>query len=181
MFCRMAEKRKKNRRASQIFQDLASSQEALMQNEQIRNLYQNKNFQAPSPRDFETIFEDYRRGLTEDGSLVLGKSLGKRFLETYKYWKQDDRDRVRRRKLMIQKQFKGRRRPKVEQLTASQEEELATLIAGCLQEEEEEDWLHSTLQRLVIFVLFVPFIVRYFEEKIVKLILETLLRHRYGT
>ena len=83
--------------------------------------------------------------------MMLGKSLGKRFIEPYKFWKQDDRERVRRRKLMIQKQFKGRRRPKVDQLSASREAELIKLIedqANHEDEEEEcEDWLETSLKR----------------------------------
>jgi hypothetical protein len=147
--------KRKSRRASQVFLDLPTSQEALLQNEQLVSLYQNKNFQAPTSREFETIYEDSKRGLSEDGSLVLGKSLGKRFLETYKYWKQDDRERVRRRKLMIQKQFKGRKRLKVHRLTACMEEKLIKLIDEGVGEEEEEEaaeeyelWLHTSLNRL---------------------------------
>jgi len=149
----MTDKKKKSRRASQIFLDLASSQESLEQNEQIRNLYQNKDFQAPTPRDFETIFEAAKRGLSDDGSLMLGKNLGKRFLEPYKYWKQDDRERVRRRKVMIQKQFKGRRRPKSVPLSESLEEQLVRLIEDQANQQEDEeqyeDWLQSSLHRSV--------------------------------
>ena len=140
---------KSSRRQSQVFLDLASSQESLENNEQLQLLYQNKNFKAPAQRDYETIFEDSKRGQSE--SLVLGKSLSKRFLEPYRFWKQDDRERVRRRKLMIQKQFKGRRRPKVRQLTTSMEEELIRLIRLREEEEEEEeyeDWLVWSLDRL---------------------------------
>jgi hypothetical protein len=85
---------------------------------------------------------------------MLGKNLGKRFLEPYKYWKQDDRERVRRRKVMIQKQFKGRRRPKSVPLSESLEEQLVRLIEDQANQQEEdeeqyEDWLQSSLHRSV--------------------------------
>jgi hypothetical protein len=146
----MADKSKKSsRRKSQIFLDLASSQESLEQNEQIQILYQNKNYQPPPQRDYETIFEAAKRGQSDDGSLIFGRSLGKRLIEPYRFWKQDDRERIRRRKAMIQKQFKGRRRPKVQQLTPSMEKELERMLRDREEalEEEYEDWLEQSLER----------------------------------
>ena len=46
--------------------------------------------------------------VAEDGGLVIGKGKGRRTIEGYKYWKQDDEERNKRRKLMLAKQWRGR-------------------------------------------------------------------------
>ena len=67
----------------------------------------------------ETIIEEggekedqrARRGgalVAEDGGLVIGKGKGRRTIEGYKYWKQDDEERNKRRKSMLAKQWRGR-------------------------------------------------------------------------
>ena len=109
----MADKNKKNkrRRESQLFRDLQTI-ERLEDDPALVSLYQNKNYQPPPKRTFETLFEDAKRGFSEDGQLALGKALDKRYIEDYSFWKQDDKVKNKRRKGMIQKQFKGRKRLK---------------------------------------------------------------------
>ena len=62
----------------------------------------------------ETIIKEgggARRGgalVAEDGGLVVGKGKGRRTIEGYKYWKQYDEERNKRRKSMLAKQWRGR-------------------------------------------------------------------------
>jgi len=135
----MAEKKKK-RRNSQLFGDLQLNENVnLEENEQLRDLYLNKNYVPPEIKKFETIFETARRGLTEDGGgLFLGKSQGKRFVEPYKFWRSDDKEKNRKRKQMIAKQFKGRKRKKFAPLDENKEHELQVLI-----DEKEDTILES--------------------------------------
>ena len=52
------EKQKKNkRRGSQMFK-FEQNEETLYQNEAICNLYKNKNYLAPEPKEFEAIPEE---------------------------------------------------------------------------------------------------------------------------
>ena len=66
--------------------------------------------------------------ISPDGGLILGMQLGKRMIMEYKYWKQDDKERIKRRKAMMTKQWKGRRRPKIIYLDAVGEQKLHDLI-----------------------------------------------------
>ena len=66
--------------------------------------------------------------VSPDGGLILGMQLGKRMILEYKYWKQDDKERIKRRKAMMTKQWKGRRRPKIKYLDAVGEQKLHDLI-----------------------------------------------------
>ena len=52
---------KKKRRSSQVFnfqQTEETKEEALEQNEALKDLYQNKNYVQPEPKEFETIIEE---------------------------------------------------------------------------------------------------------------------------
>ena len=103
-------------------------------------MYQNKNYVLPEVKEFETIVEERsdvvnaqrsRRAaqtVSPDGGLILGMQLGKRMIMEYKYWKQDDKERIKRRKAMMTKQWKGRRRPKILYLDAVGEQKLHDLI-----------------------------------------------------
>ena len=112
----------RKRRGSQAF-CFDQSEETLAQNETIVNLYKNKVFIPPEPKLFETIFEEgektgnqrAKRGNSSstDGTLVLGANKSSRQITTYKFWKQDDKDRNRKRKTMITRLWKGRKRLKL--------------------------------------------------------------------
>jgi len=138
---------KKKRRRSQVFQ-FEQSQEALEENEKLKELYQNKNYVLPVPKELETIVEERhdvindqrsRRAaqiVSADGGLILGTQLGKRMIHEYRYWKQDDKERIKRRKALMTKQWKGRRKPKFKRLDAIGEQKLRDLIelkddSGC--------------------------------------------------
>jgi len=130
---------KKKRRSSQVFH-FEQTQETLEENEKLKELYQNKNYVLPEVKEFETIVEERsdvgnaqrsRRAaqtVSPDGGLILGMQLGKRMIMEYKYWKQDDKERIKRRKAMMTKQWKGRRRPKILYLDAVGEQKLHDLI-----------------------------------------------------
>ena len=74
---------KKKRRRSQVFQ-FEQSQETLEENETLKELYQNKNYVLPVPKELETIVEEKydvvndqrsRRGaqiVSADGGLIFG-------------------------------------------------------------------------------------------------------------
>ena len=138
---------KKKRRRSQVFQ-FEQSQETLEENEKLKELYQNKNYVLPVPKELETIVEERydvvndqrsRRAaqiVSADGGLILGTQLGNRMIMEYRYWKQDDKERIKRRKAMMTKQWKGRRKPKFKRLDAIGEQKLRDLIdlkddSGC--------------------------------------------------
>lgn len=117
------DKKKKKRRGSQMFK-FEQNEETLLQNEAIINLYNNKNYAPPEQKALETIYEDFqnnrktlrpKRGSsssTGNDSFLLGKNLEKRFIEDYRFWKQDDKDRLKKRKSKISKQWKGRIKPR---------------------------------------------------------------------
>ena len=138
----------KRRRGSQAF-NFEQSQETLLQNETIVNLYKNKVFVPPDPKELETILEEYcqqkvqraKRGQVSsvDGSLVLGVNKSKRAIEEYKFWKKDDKERIKKRKLMITKQWKGRKKPKTIPLDLVKEQQLINLIADRVSSDEEDD------------------------------------------
>ena len=103
---------RKKRRSSQVF-NFEQTEEALEENQVLKDLYQNKNFILPNPGELETIIEEgvgkkeeqrTRRGtpsVSEDGGLLVGMAKAKRMIEGYNFWKQDDKDRIRKRKTMI--------------------------------------------------------------------------------
>ena len=138
---------KKKRRSSQVFH-FEQTEEALEENEAIRDLYQNKKFVMPEPLELETIIEERvekeehraRRGapaVSCDGGLVLGVGRGRRIIEGYKYWKQDDKERNKKRKSMLTKQWRGRKKPKIIFLDFDSEQKLQVLIDT--REESDED------------------------------------------
>ena len=98
------------RRKSQILDSrtkVASSEQAYCnENDELKKLYQNKGYQPPEIKQFETIYElssKVRRGLIEeDGTLKVGKGLGHRFIDfaSIEYWRCDDKERNKRRKSM---------------------------------------------------------------------------------
>jgi len=149
----------RKRRGSQAF-NFEQSQETLLQNETIVKLYQNKTFEPPEPKEFETILEEgnkpvsngrVKRGQAQpstDGSLVLGLSKSSRKILEYKYWKQDDKERNRKRKLMIQRLWKGRRREKIKALDCAGEQKLIDLIADRVSSDEEDEVCISKELRL---------------------------------
>jgi len=140
----------RKRRGSQAF-TFDQSEETLKQNESIVNLYQNKTFQPPEPQPIETINEEgdheqkqnqrSKRGVVSspDGTLVLGSNKSLRQIQTYKYWKQDDKERNRRRKMMITKLWKGRKRKKILPLPIADEQKLIDLIADRVSSDDEEE------------------------------------------
>jgi len=143
---------KKKRRSSQVFnfqQTEETKEEALEQNEALKDLYQNKNYVQPEPKEFETIIEEggekeehrSRRGaaaVTQDGGLVLGRGKDTRSIEGYKFWKQDDKDRNKKRKLMLAKQWKGRKKLKMILLDMEAEQRLQEIIEAREESEDEE-------------------------------------------
>ena len=149
----------RKRRGSQAF-NFEQSEETLLQNENIVKLYQNKTFEPPEPKEFETILEEgnkpvsngrVKRGQAQpstDGSLVLGLSKSSRKILEYKYWKQDDKERNRKRKLMIQRLWKGRRREKIRALDCAGEQKLIDLIADRVSSDEEDEVCNAKELRL---------------------------------
>jgi len=140
----MVAKKKNHRRKSQILdlrvKDTNSEHKTVLANfeesEELNQLYQNKNYHPPEIKQFETIYESssqVRRGLIgEDGTLKVGKSLGLRFIDfvSFEYWQCDDKEKTRRRRAMIVKQFKGRKRDKIVPLCDEAYHELFELIAN---------------------------------------------------
>lgn len=149
----------RKRRGSQAF-NFEQSEETLLQNETIVKLYQNKTFEPPEPKEFETILEEGNRPVSNgrvkrgqaqpstDGSLVLGLSKSSRKISEYKYWKQDDKERNRKRKLMIQRLWKGRRREKMKALDCAGEQKLIDLIADRVSSDEEDEVCNAKELRL---------------------------------
>ena len=137
----------RKRRGSQAF-SFEQSEETLLQNENVIKLYQNKTFEPPEPKELETIKEEggegsgsskrVKRGESEDGLLVLGRGKARRIIVDYKFWKQDDKEKNRRRKMKIAKQWKGRKRMKVKPLDFKHEQKLIDLIADRVSSDEEE-------------------------------------------
>lgn len=124
----MGQSDRKKRRQSMTFPDLASINNVRSESE-IHDYYMNKNFLAPEKIQLETIFEaGGRRGASENGELISGKNKAKRYIEDYSFWKQNDKEKNRRRKLKIQKQFKGRKRVKTVPSTIEEETRLIELI-----------------------------------------------------
>lgn len=137
----------RKRRGSQAF-TFEQSEETLLQNEKIVKLYQNKTFEPPDPVLLETIREEagdgqtgsrrVKRGENEDGVLVLGVNKARRVIEEYRFWKQDDKEKNKKRKLKITKQWKGRKRLKTKPLNPELEQRLVALIADRVPSDEEE-------------------------------------------
>jgi len=140
----------RKRRGSQAF-TFDQSEETLRQNESIVNLYQNKTFQPPEPQPIETITEEGDQGTkpnqrlkrgavaSPNGMLVLGSRKSLRQIQTYKFWKQDDKERNRRRKTMITKLWKGRKRKKIIPLSFADEQKLVDLIADRVATDDEDE------------------------------------------
>jgi len=141
---------RKKRRSSQVF-NFEQTEEALEENQVLKDLYQNKNFVSPDPGELETIIEEgvgkkeehrTRRGtpnVSDDGGLILGMGKAKRTIEGYKFWKQDDKERIRKRKTMMAKQWKGRKRQKTYILDLDGEKKLQVLIDTREESESEEE------------------------------------------
>lgn len=128
---------KKRRRQSKIFLELKQFEpENLLEDEELVNHYRNKNYVAPVPKKLETLHEGARRGCSDEGELRLGKCLDKRYIEDYPFWKQSDKERIKRRKSMIVKQLKGRKRKKPKPLDAKDELALQSLIDSAPDVEE---------------------------------------------
>ena len=135
----------RKRRGSQAF-SFEQTEETLLQNESIVKLYQNKTFEPPDPAQLETIREEgggglakrVKRGETEDGFLVLGVNKARRVIEDYKFWKQDDKEKIRKRKLKIAKQWKGRKRLRMKPLNPELETKLIDLIADRVPSDDED-------------------------------------------
>jgi len=71
-------------------------------------------------------------------------------IEDYKFWKQDDKERNKRRKIMIQKLWKGRKKPKIIPLDCAGEQKLVDIIADkepSDDEEEEEEFPSSSSKK----------------------------------
>ena len=139
--------KKTKRRGSQAFR-FEQTEETLLQNETICNLYNNKNYVAPSPSQLESITEEekqdkdkrVRRGEGVSGSPAVKKS--KRFLEPYKFWRVDNTDKNKKRKAMVTKMWRGRKKPKPSPLTEESElylEQLIELKDESFDESEEEE------------------------------------------
>ena len=150
----------RKRRGSQAF-SFEQNEETLLQNETIVKLYQNKTFEPPEPKEYETILEEgifpissarAKRGQAQpskDGLLVLGLNKSSRKIVEYKYWKQDDKDRNRRRKLMIQRLWKGRRKEKLKALDCAGEQKLIDLIADRVSSDDEAELSPSKKPRTI--------------------------------
>ena len=136
----------RKRRGSQAFA-FEQSEETLRQNENILKLYQNQTFEPPEPQPLETIREEgsvdpakrAKRGESVDGTLVLGVSKARRIITDYKFWKQDDQEKNRKRKQKISKQWKGRRKQKPKPLDLVLEQRLIDLIADRVSSDEEDE------------------------------------------
>jgi len=132
-------KKGSRRRGSQAFQ-FEQSEETLQQNETICNLYQNKNYVPPDPGELEAIVEESnteetqggraRRAVDGQGGFAIGVRKEKRVIEPYKYWRVDNKEKNKKRKMMAGKLWKGRKRPKLESLTPDEEVYLSELIAA---------------------------------------------------
>jgi hypothetical protein len=127
------EDKKTKRRGSQAFR-FEQTEETLLQNEAICDLYKNKNYVAPEPKEWESILEEAApveppRGRRADGAQAgrLGAK-EKRFVEEYKYWRVDNKEKYKKRKNMIQKMWKGRKKLKQNPLTEEAEKYLEELI-----------------------------------------------------
>jgi len=139
-------KKGSRRRGSQAFQ-FEQSEETLQQNETICNLYQNKNYVPPDPGELEAIVEEStpdetqggraRRNVVDSqGGFAIGVKKEKRVIEPYKYWRVDNKEKNKKRKMMAGKLWKGRKRPKLDSLTPDEEVYLSELIAA---EDGDED------------------------------------------
>ena len=62
-----------------------------------------------------------RRAVDGQGGFAIGVRKEKRVIEPYKYWRVDNKDKNKKRKMMAGKLWKGRKRPKLESLTPDEE------------------------------------------------------------
>jgi len=167
----MAPSDKKKRRQSTTFPDLAKKSNVKSETE-LHDYYMNKNYVPPEKKLLETVFEgkdsivqstssSRRGGGIESGEFVAGKHLAKRYIEDYKFWKQDDKIRNKRRKAKIQKQFKGRKKVKIGQSSIEDEQKLIELIQNCPvidcvcvdQSRYEQSDLEETIENIYKIIL----------------------------
>ena len=148
----MTRSQKSRRRGSQAFQ-FEQSEETLLQSETLQNLYTNKNYVAPLPRKLESIqemeeVECISSGGQETRSRREVKNK-KRFIEPNQFLKVDD-ERNKRRKVMVQKLWKGRNKPKPIPLREEQElllEQILDLKEATFEEDEQEDCEEKRLRK----------------------------------
>jgi len=123
-------------------------EETLLENEKLKELYTNKNYQPPEKGKLETIYEEKSnlkegvksRRIANPGSFNLGKNLAERSINVeYKFWKQDDVMRNKRRKVMVTKLWKGRKKPKVIPLSKKAEKFLQEMIDTSVMSNEEDE------------------------------------------
>ena len=63
-----------------------------------------------------------RRGVVDSqGGFAIGAKKEKRVIEPYKYWRVDNKEKNKKRKMMAGKLWKGRKRPKLDSLTPDEE------------------------------------------------------------
>ena len=141
---------KKKRRDSQVF-NFTQTEEALEVNENLRQLYENKNFVYPEVKGLETILEEEiddiekevgKQSTNLEIGVDVGKSLRKRFIKNFKSWKQIDKERILKRELMVKKMWKGRVIPK---RSCDVEEKLEILLRNVDKEVGEDGANDSAL------------------------------------
>ena len=63
-----------------------------------------------------------RRAVVDSqGGFAIGVKKEKRVIEPYKYWRVDNKEKNKKRKMMAGKLWKGRKRPKLDSLTPDEE------------------------------------------------------------
>ena len=141
---------KKKRRDSQVF-NFTQTEEALEVNENLRQLYENKNFVYPEVKGLETILEEEiddiekevgKQSTNLEIGVDVGKSLRKRFIKNFKSWKQIDKERILKRELMVKKMWKGRVVPK---RSSDVEEKLEIMLSNVDKEVGEDGANDSAL------------------------------------
>ena len=99
---------------------------------------------APAAGELEGVGEEAavqapaRARRADTGGFVIGQKREKRFIEPSKYWRVDDKERNKKRKLMTTKMWKGRKKPKLKSLTAEEEVYLAEFIRNKESSSEED-------------------------------------------
>ena len=144
---------KKKRRDSQVF-NFTQTEEALEVNENLRQLYENKNFVYPEVKGLETILEEEiddiekevgKQSTNLEIGVDVGKSLRKRFIKNFKSWKQIDKERILKRELMVKKMWKGRVVPK---RSSDVEEKLEIMLSNVDNEVGEDGANDSALMNI---------------------------------
>ena len=62
-----------------------------------------------------------RNVVDSQGGFAIGVKKEKRVIEPYKYWRVDNKEKNKKRKMMAGKLWKGRKRPKLDSLTPDEE------------------------------------------------------------